>query len=279
MLNVVHNRTLDLLEYTLSVIEQYDKGYEKLTSVRKSIKSKKEDEKEESKTISRFDDVKARYSQYVVLLGDRAIHIVSSFSKLISCETFHCASGKALDQLSLVTKTRAFVYADELFKLNEKYMKTLEVSSQIFNGLKNKLVVPLSNQIVLIYDFSSKKASLIFESIQNYKVARNLMERFHSAKAVLTSNWLRLDFDEDGKVTIADLINSVKQAKPYVKAVKISEKTQELTSQAYQKAVHYFDCKEPKEPVNLKSDDDDNTCDSIELKPLVEKDDQSELAS
>lgn len=276
MLTLVHNKTLDALEYTLNVIEQYDKGYEKVSVTRKDKLNKKEESKNDEKQISRLDDVKTRYFQYVELNKDRLAYILTLIQNFFTWENACNLSKKSKEQLALLAESKAYIKIDEFLHINSLVTKSWDLSSHVYSSIKTEIVIPIAKSVVLVYDVSLKEVSIIFKTVQNHRLAQFIAEKLNATKITLTSKWMRLDFDNDGKVSLQDLFTVIKKLQEILLESWIVSKAKNLRETVY-KAINYFDCSvEIKDDVkansNFKSEEEDNTSDSIELKNLTEKD-------
>ena len=276
MLSLVRNKTIDALEYTLTVIEQYDKGYEKLSVIRNEKSNEKEESKNDAKPVSRLDDVKTRYFQYVVLNKNRLVRIITILQDFFTCENVCNYCTKTKEQLALVTENKVYIKIDEFLHLNDLIANSLKLSNQVYSSLKTEIVIPIAKSVVLVYDVSLKKISLVFQTAKNHFLVQYIAEKLNASRITLASNWMRLDFDSDGKVTISDLIETIRRLHSMMLETWIVSKAKAIKETVY-KALSFLDCSvEVKNDVKnflvLKSDEDDNTCDSIELKNLTDKD-------
>jgi len=244
------NLGLDLLEYALELIEQYDKEFQKRAGRKEDSKDGKE--KQPSELSIRFNEVKSGYKHLVLLQKDRALEFVmTSFP---------------------------YKYASERLLINERVERSYEFTCDMYNSLTTKIVVPVCDKILLIYDTSLKKASLVLETIQTSDLAQKVGEKYTNARITLASNWMRLDLNNDGKVTLSDIIQSVKSLQTLVKESQLATKAIELRNSMYKRAIGYLEKDKQeakKEPLAKPADheEDENSSDSIELKSISEKDD------
>lgn len=180
MLSLAQTKSLDALEYALSIIEQYDREFQKRTTKEHAADKKKEDQGKSVELSSRFNDVKYNYKELFNLQRERAVDFVKN--------------------------SRAYKLADERINLNEKFERSYAFTSDMYNSLNTQIIVPLQDKIVLIYDISLNKASLILENYQSGNLTQMLGEKYDDAKVTLSKNWMKLDLNNDGKVTISDLV-------------------------------------------------------------------------
>lgn len=253
MLTLAQTKTLDALEFALGLIEQYDKEFQKRASKDHKEDKKKEDQGKSVDLCSRYNDVKYNYQQFFFLNKDRALDYVKS-------------SG-------------VYKFADERMHLNDKFEKSYEFTSGMYNSINTQIYVPIHDKVVLIYDTSLKKASLIVENIQNGHLLQMVGEKYDSVKITLAKNWMKLDLNNDGKVGISDLLNAIIHIRLIIAQSTLAEKAWEFKDSMKRKAICYLGCAQ-KQPVNkreevplVKVDMDTNSSDSIEMQNLNEKDD------
>ena len=141
MLSLAQNKTLDALEYALVLIETYDKEFEKRAIKVNKEDLKKEDQGKSVEISSRVNDVKTNYKELAYLQKERAI--------------------------KFVINTRAYKFADGNIHFERRYEQTREFTFNLYNRLNTQIIVPVQDNIVLVYDTSLRKASLILEGIQN----------------------------------------------------------------------------------------------------------------
>lgn len=253
MLTVAQNKALDALEYALAVIEQYDQEFQKRSAKEQKGDKKKEDQGKSVELSSRLNDVKYNYKELFNLQRERAVDFVKN--------------------------SRVYQMADERINFNDKFERSYAYTTEMYSSLNTQLVVPIQDKIVLVYDTSLKKASLIVENIREGNFTQLVGERYNDAKVTLSKNWMKLDLNNDGKVTASDLLNAIRNIRLIVAQSQIAEKAWELQESFRRRAITYLqgesnENKNAKEEVPLvKVGDDSNSSDSIELQNLSEKDD------
>jgi hypothetical protein len=252
MLTLAQNKTLDALEYALVLIETYDQEFEK-----RAIKVNKEDLKkqDQGKSIeisTRVNDVKTNYKELAYLQKERAV--------------------------KFVVNTQAYKFADDKIHFERRFEQTREFTFNLYNSLNTQIIVPVQDNIVLVYDRSLKKASLMLENIQNCQLAQFVAENYSTARVTLTNNWMKLDLNNDGRVTVSDLVLAIKKIQKMVLQNKLLVKAIELPHSVHKRAIKYFEHDVRSNQGELerklvKSDENNSSTDSIELQKLVEKDD------
>lgn len=243
------NLGLDILEYALEIIEQYDAEFHK----RIEKKEDKELVEKKMKTSERFDEVKSSYKQLILLQRERALEFVmTSF---------------------------AYKLANEHLHIPERFEKSYEYTCQLYNCLNTKVVVPIQDKVVLIYDTSLKKASLVLETIQSNDLAKRVGEKYSNAKVTIARNWMRLDLNNDGKVTFSDIIEAVRSLQSIVRESQLATKALEYKNTLYRRAIGYIErekqakkVSEEEQPLLERISEEENSSDSVEMKNMGEKD-------
>lgn len=253
MLTLAQTKTLDALEYALALIEQYDQEFQKRATKDHKDEKKKEDQGKSGDVSIRYNDVKYNYQQLFTLNRDRAVDFIKN-------------SG-------------VYRFADERIHLNEKFERSCEMTNNFYNSLNTQIYVPIHDKIVLIYDTSLKKASVVIENIQNGNLLQMLGERVDTAKVTLTKNWMKLDLNNDGRVTVADLLNAIINIRLIIAQSRLAERAWKLKDTMKRKAICYLAGAQEKH-VNKREEaplvnvgGDTNADSSIEMQNLQEKDD------
>lgn len=248
MLTIVQNKTIDFLEYTLQVLEKYDKEFEERRAEEKKNKSNEEDADKKSSFTLKLSDIVNDYKDLAFSQGKRGLNYVQG--------------------------TQAYKIADDYVDFKQKYESTYSYTTKVYESLRTEVIVPVHSNILVIYDTSSQKMSLIVNSMKNSSIAQVIHEKFQNTKVLMTQNWLKLDFNQMGKVSITDLIATIKGVQELVKHMDILVKANELKKAVYQRAITYLDTnpRESRDDVN-ENEKSDSSSDSVELQKLVENDD------
>ena len=251
MLSIVQTKTLDALEYALQVIEQFDKEFSQKVHQPGNKENKKDDQGDSNGFEARFSDVKASCQTLFALQKDRAINFVSG--------------------------TTVFKLADEKVDFSKRYTESIEFTSNMYKSFNTQIVVPLQENVVFMYDTSWAKACLIVKNLQNSAVSQLVTERFANTKVTLTQNFMRLDFDQDGKVTMTDIISALNSIKEFLAQYQLIKDAIELPQTFRQKALGYIQseksAKNGEVEKRLNSASSNGSNESIELNNLNEKDD------
>ena len=214
MLSLVQTKTLDAIEYALLLIEQYDQEFQKKVKRDEVEEGKKDDQGKSGDFEARFSDVKTSCQTLFTLQKERAVNFV--------------------------TGSTIYKYADQRIDFGKRYTDSVELTGKVWTTLNTKIVVPLHKNVVFIYDTSWKSVSIIVENLQNNFIAQAIAQRFSSARITLSQNWMRLDFDQDGKVTMSDIGAAINSIKDFVAQCQCFQNAMELPQSVRQKALGYI---------------------------------------
>ena len=214
---------------------------------------KKEDQGKSGEIVSRFNDVKVNYKQLFTLQRERMIEFISN--------------------------SKAYKIADERIHIQDKFERSRAFTCGLYESLSTQVIVPVQDKMFLIYDSSLQKASIVVENIQSGTLAQNLSEKYSDAKVTLSNNWMKLDLNNDGKVTISDLITAVRSIRQIISQSQIYDRAFEIKDSVSQRAIKYWEGESTpadssnKEVPLVKNGDDSASIDSIEMQNMSEKDD------
>jgi hypothetical protein len=253
MLTLAQNKTLDALEYALMVIEEYDKEFQKRKVKCAKDEKRKEDQGKAVEIESRLNDVKSNYKELFSLQRERAI--------------------------DFVTNSKAYKLADDRIHFQDKFDRSFAYTTELCNTLNTQIIMPIQDKIFLVYDTSLRKASIIVENIQNAHLIQTMSETYSDARVTLSKNWMKLDLNHDGKVTISDLIAAIRSIREIVSHSQLYGQAMELRNSMRRKALEYLaghgekPVKNNHEVPLVKIGEENSSTDSIELHNLNEKDD------
>lgn len=104
------------------------------------------------------------------------------------------------------------------------------------------------------------------ENGYNSKIVQEIIRLYGVTKLTVLENWLKLDLNEDGKVTLEDFYLLLQSLKTAIESLAIVTKLINTKNDVYNKAIKYVSCKEHDEVENpsVKSDESDKSTDSNE---------------
>lgn len=246
MITQAQVKVLDFLEYTLKIIEDYDEEFKKL-SVEEGKEEAKAKQHKELDTVGRFDDVKISYKQLFELQARRGANYVTS--------------------------TAAYKFADDYIDFQKQYDWTLDSSIKAYAWLNTQVIIPVSEKVKLIIDYTSGKISIVVENGYNSKIVQEIIRLYGVTRLFVTENWLKLDLNEDGKVTLEDFYLLLKSIRSTIENLTIIAKLIKTKNGVYERALKYVSSKEKVKVENpsVKSDESDKSTDSNDMQNSGEK--------
>jgi len=126
--------------------------------------------------------------------------------ELLDIGLFHGQKG-----LEYLKQTPAYTITDQYVHYDEKYETVKDSSVKIYRYVDESVYTPVKNNLYVIYDATTDYYSFMVKVIQEHhaKVIEYVKEHYDNVQITIQNNWLKLDFNEDGKVTWADLKKSV----------------------------------------------------------------------
>ena len=100
---------------------------------------------------------------------------------------------------------------DKYVHYDDKYETVKGGSVKVYRYLNDKVYNPLRENLYVIYDEASDYYSFMVKVIKEHhaKVIEYVKEHYDNVSIKIQDNWLKLDFNNDGKVSFADLKQGV----------------------------------------------------------------------
>jgi hypothetical protein len=108
--------------------------------------------------------------------------------------------------------------------------------------LSDKVVTPLSSNLYVIYDKSSHVLSFLMEVLLEHqqKVRDYLARNYENVTVLIRDNWMRLDFNKDGHVSLEDIKKGAHELLEFLKNFDYLSAATEIKSSLYQEAIKYM---------------------------------------
>ena len=154
-------------------------------------------------------------------------------------------SGKKLDFASRLDIVRDDFHSILSRHVNHAYeyskeMQIVKFSETYSEYMNSELIVPLKDNIYFVYSMTSNNISIVFKKVADTKFVKYFLSQFNQCKLVVHDTWMRLDFDEDGQVTLQDIKENLKQAYAFVQSLEWIQNCQEFKSNCYKRALEYM---------------------------------------
>lgn len=155
-----------------------------------------------------------------------------------------------------------YVRKQPIYKLTDEYMHFDKQAEQlktrtidVANFVNDKVYFPMRERIVFIYDEASKVLSFLVQIYSEHQetVQKYLATHYENVKVELQKNWMKLDFDKDGIVSVEDFKQGLAQLYEFLLNFNYLEQAQTIKSSVYERAVQYL--KNEKKQAETSDDD------------------------
>ena len=94
----------------------------------------------------------------------------------------------------------------------------------------------------MIYDRTTNVLSFLIEVLleHQHKLREYLARNYENLQVVIRDNWMRLDFNKDGTVSIDDIKQGAHELFEFLKNFDYLQKATEIKSSLYQEAIKYM---------------------------------------
>jgi len=142
--------------------------------------------------------------------------------------------------LELVQQSAPYQHIQERITTLESQVADGKV--QLYRFLSDKVVTPLSSNLYVIYDKSSHVLSFLMEVLLEHqqKVRDYLARNYENVTVLIRDNWMRLDFNKDGHVSIEDIKKGAQELLEFLKNFDYLSAATEIKSSLYQEAIKYM---------------------------------------
>lgn len=126
--------------------------------------------------------------------------------------------------------------------LEEQVQHVRNGSVQLYRFLNDQVVTPLSSHLYVIYDKSTNVLSFLMEVILEHQQALReyLARHYENVQVLIRDNWMRLDFNKDGHVSLDDIKTGATELFEFLKNFDYLSKATEIKSSLYQEAIKYM---------------------------------------
>eukprot|EP00347_Sterkiella_histriomuscorum_P014547 403360459 len=244
MLQVLQTRSLQLLETIVNTLDSYDEIKKRPRRFAKKDQDEDEQDKQKDSSQQKYqeinsdDDVENKdnkdQSQNDVEGTEKFKHL--SF-ELIDIGLFFTEKG-----LQKVQQTRPYQVTDKYIHYEERAKQVLENSEKIYRFMNDKVYSPLKTQFYVIYDKTTNIIQVFVKVLKEHqeKVADYIRSNYENVKVVVQDNWLRLDYNQDGKVSVTDFRKSVQELYTFMINYNYYLRAHEIKNKLYHEAIKYM---------------------------------------
>jgi len=136
--------------------------------------------------------------------------------------------------LQAIQETGAYKLTDQYVHYQELYKAVKSKGEKVLGDLKN-----LNQKIILFYDEATNFVGMLVKVIQEKQedLIKYVKETYSNVQVFVKDNWMRLDFNKDGSVTMEDLRQKIKEFYEFLKNYDYIQTTMEIKSNLYNRAV------------------------------------------
>lgn len=118
----------------------------------------------------------------------------------------------------------------------------MENSEKLYRFMNDKVYSPIKNQFYVIYDKTTNLISVFVKVLKEHqeKVADYIRKHYENVKVVVQDSWLRLDYNQDGKVSVTDFRKSVQELYTFMINYNYYLKAHEIKNKLYHEAIKYM---------------------------------------
>ena len=112
----------------------------------------------------------------------------------------------------------------------------------MYHYLNENVVNPLKANLYVIYDQGSNYISIMVKILKENqtKLAEYVQEHYDNVTVALLDNWMRLDFNQDGHVSMEDLKIAVHELYEFLMNYDYFQKATEIKSTLYHQAIKFM---------------------------------------
>ena len=182
MINKFEDKTIEFLEFTLDIIQMYDKDY---------LKERHAIEQESRKTGKQ-----PKFNKRIEIIRKDFDSIIKRY---------------ALNGAQYVKATRVYKlagpYGEQIY---DRVSSSPVVTYTKYVGwdLPYSVVIHL-NENILLYSLAKDNFTIILKEVKDGELLQKFFTAFNTAKVTLEANWIRFDYDCDGKVSFEDIMKTL----------------------------------------------------------------------
>jgi hypothetical protein len=128
-------------------------------------------------------------------------------------------------------------YINYIAKYEQVKASSLNLTSQL-----QKVVSDVNQRVVLFVDDATNFVGMLLHVINERQgdLIAYIQKTYSNVSVFVQDNWLRLDFNEDGKVGIDDMRKGLAQLCEFLKSYDYIQATQQIKSTIYEEAQRYI---------------------------------------
>lgn len=112
----------------------------------------------------------------------------------------------------------------------------------LYKFFNDRVYTPLKSNLYVIYDQSTQIMSFLMEVVleKQHALHEYLSKHYENVQVLIRDNWMRLDFNRDGHVSVEDVKKSAQELFDFLKNFDYLQAASEIKSSLYQEAIKYM---------------------------------------
>jgi hypothetical protein len=162
--------------------------------------------------------------------------------KVVSGELLDLWLYEGVKSLEYIKQSRAYQLTDPYVNYVEKFESVKQQSVRLTETVQ-KAVVTLNEKCVIYYDEATKFVGMLLQTISSERrgeLIAYVKKTYSNVVIYIQEQWVRLDFNEDGKVDIDDLRKSLQKFYEFLREFDYIQASQKITSAVYGEAQRYL---------------------------------------
>jgi hypothetical protein len=113
---------------------------------------------------------------------------------------------------------------------------------QLFQFINDRVYTPIKSNLYVIYDRSTQVLSFLMQVVLEHqqKLREYLVKHYENVQVLIRDNWMRLDFNKDGHVSIDDIKLGASELYEFLKNFDYLQAATDIKSSLYQEAIKYM---------------------------------------
>ena len=130
---------------------------------------------------------------------------------------------------------------DAVVNFDDKFALVKNQGLQLYTYLDQKFA-PLLENVFFLYDSATQRVTSYIRVIteKHERITDYVTKTYSSVKVITQDTWMRLDFDNDGSISVDDLKRSMVSLYEFLKNFDVIEATTTVKSKLYTDAIAYM---------------------------------------
>jgi hypothetical protein len=180
--------------------------------------------------------------------GSNEIKKAQANNEELPIERFKNLSFELLD-MGLFQSQKGYNYFKQtpVFEITDQYVhydSTLEVVKDkgvnIYKYVNENVIDPLMNNIYLIQTTNYYSFMMNILKEHQPRVITYIQEQYENVKVMMQDNWMKLDFNNDGKISVEDLKKGAHDLYEFITNYDLIVKANEIKNTLYDEAIKFM---------------------------------------